>query len=170
MIQVFFTEDILKLHFLIIIFLIFLISCNSNEDNYSKLPIKITSITYEMGCENCGMNLKKFISTNHAIKMKNGNSHFYCSINCSTIGLDEFKDKTDAVYAVDYNSTKFVNAETAHYVIGSSLKGTMTRVSKFTFENLDDAEEFSKTFNGKEIVNYERAVAMSKKEIEGRKK
>ncbi|NOG97215.1 MAG: hypothetical protein HND52_04480 [Ignavibacteriae bacterium] len=161
----------MKTLFLIIIASL-LFACQESKENteLTKKSISVDSITHEMGCENCGMNLKKFISTNHALKMKNGDTHFYCSINCSTIGIDEMKEEAEAVYAIDYNSTKFVNAETAHYVVGSSLKGTMTRISKFTFENLDDAEEFSKTFNGKEIVNYDRAVEMSKEEIAGRKK
>jgi nitrous oxide reductase accessory protein NosL len=161
----------MKTLFLIIIAAL-LFACQESKENteLTKKSISVDSITHEMGCENCGMNLKKFISTNHALKMKNGDTHFYCSINCSTIALEELKNETEAVHAIDYNSTKFVNAETAHYVIGSSLKGTMTQISKFTFENLDDAEEFSKTFNGKEIVNYDRAVEMSKEEIAGRKK
>jgi nitrous oxide reductase accessory protein NosL len=148
-----------------------LFACQENKDNtgYAENNISVSSITYEMGCENCGMNLKKFISTNHAVKMNNNDAHFYCSINCSTIGLEGLKGKAEAVYAVDYNSTKFINAEKAHYVIGSTLRGTMTNVSKFTFESLDDAEEFSKTFKGKEIVGYDRAVEMTKIEINERK-
>ena len=157
---------------LLIAALALLFACQDSKDNSESLNknIAVSSITHEMSCENCGMNLRKFIATNHAVKLKNGDSHFYCSINCSTIGLDELKDEADEVYAIDYNTTKFVNAEKSYYVIGSSLKGTMTQVSKFTFENLDDAEEFNNTFNGKEIVNYERAVEMSKEEIENRKK
>ncbi len=149
-----------------------LFACQENKDNadVTKKDILVSAIDHEMGCENCGMNLKKYISTCHAVKMENGDSHFYCSINCSTIGLEELKEEADEVYAVDYNSTKFVNAKTAHYVIGSGLKGTMTQISKFAFENMEDAEEFSKTFKGKEIVGYDRAVEMSKEEIEGRKK
>jgi nitrous oxide reductase accessory protein NosL len=157
---------------LLIVALALLFACQESKDNSESLNknIAVSSITHEMGCENCGMNLRKFIATNYAVKMNNGDSHFYCSINCSTIGLEELKDEADEVYAIDYNTTKFVNAKTAHYVIGSGLKGTMTQISKFTFENMEDAEEFSKTFKGKEIVGYDRAVEMSKEEIEGRKK
>lgn len=132
--------------------------------------IAVSAITSDMGCENCGMNLKKIVSTNHAVKMKDGKSHFFCSINCSTVALDSLRTDTDSIFAVDFNSTKFVYAQEAFYAIGSSLKGTMTSISKFTFGNIDDAQTFSKTFEGKEIVDYQTAFSMSKEEILSRRK
>ena len=147
--------------------------CFSMENKASSFKhpmMQPKQYTDTVQCENCGMNLKKFISTNHVVKMKNGDTHFYCSINCSTDKMNELGNEADSVFAINYNSTKFIYVGNAYYVIGSSLRGTMTNVSKFSFENLDDAEEFSKNYNGKEIVNYQTAFDMSAEEIKNRKK
>ena len=116
------------------------------------------------------MNLKKFISTNHAVKMNDGSSHFFCSINCSTDAWDSLATNVDSIFAVDFKLRKFVYAPDAYYVIGSSLRGTMTSVSKFTFGSIENAQNFSLKFEGKEIVDYKTAFEMSKKEIMNRRK
>lgn len=160
-----------KIFLLIIVLGIFACGENSDSKNNSfKKEIKIESITSEMGCENCGMSLKKFISTSHAVKMKNGDSHFYCSINCSTDVWETLKDNAEIVFAMDYGQTKYISVEEMHYVIGSNLQGTMTKISKFAFVSLDKAESFKLTFSGSKVVDYIDAFKMSKEEIISRKK
>jgi len=158
----------LKNLFLLFAFLLIL-GCGEKTEEKNRI-IAVSAITSDMGCENCGMNLKKFINTNHAVKMKAGQSHFFCSINCSTNAWDSLSTGADSIFAVDFNSTKFVNVQEAHYVIGSSLRGTMTSISKFAFGSIDDAQSFSKTFGGKEIADYQTAFRMSKEEIQSRRK
>jgi nitrous oxide reductase accessory protein NosL len=157
----------MKKHIIYIAAAILILGCGdkSEKESDSSRAVAVSAITSDMGCENCGMNLKKFISTGHAIKMKDNSSHFFCSINCSTVAWDSLGAGADSVFAVDFNSTVFVYAPEAHYVIGSSLRGTMTSVSKFTFGSLDDAESFRQTFDGKEIVDYQTAFDLSKVEI-----
>lgn len=155
------------------IVLIAMVSCSdksAENEKQSQKEINVTSITGEMGCENCGMNLKKYISTSHALKMNNGASHFYCSINCSTVALEDLKDGVNEVFAIDYNSTKYILAENGYYSIGTNQRGTMTKISKFAFENLEDAENFKITFDGQEIVDYKKAMEMSQEEIANRTK
>ena len=150
-----------------------LLACGNKNENMEisdSNEIKVESINDEMGCENCGMNLMKFISTSHALKMDNGESHFYCSINCSSIALQEIKGNVISVYGIDYSQTKYYPVNQLHYVIGSSLNGTMTQVSKFAFAEIDKANIFLSTFSGKEIVKYDDALKMSLEEIESRKK
>jgi len=159
-----------KIALLVLVLVIF--ACEEKLDDKRlsvKKEIKVESITSEMGCENCGMNLKKFISTSHAVKMKNGDSHFYCSINCSTIAWEALKENAESVFAIDYGLTKYFPVKEVHYVIGCNLRGTMTKISKFAFTNLDKAESFKSTFSGKEIVNYDGAFDMSMEEITSRK-
>ena len=132
--------------------------------------ISVSSINGEMGCENCKMNIKKFISTSHAIKTKNDESYFYCSINCSTVASEEIKDNIKEVYAIDYGLTKYFPVEKMYYVIGSNLKGTMTKISKFAFSDKNKAENFMDTFEGKEIVDFSKAYDMSLQEIMNRTK
>jgi nitrous oxide reductase accessory protein NosL len=158
--------------FIYIIITVILIGCGgkADEESNEKRSIAVSEITSDMGCENCGMNLKKFISTSHALKMKDGSSHFFCSINCSTDAWDSLGGNVDSVFAVDFSNTQYVYAPGAYYVVGSSLKGTMTSVSKFTFGSRSDAESFRDTYRGKEIVDYKTAFEMSMEEIRNRRK
>lgn len=156
---------------LFLLFIVLLTSCSNNsqnDDNNNNLEIKVKSITSTMDCENCGMNLKKFISTSHAIKLKNDESHFYCSINCSSIALDKFGEDAKTVYGIDYGLTKYFPVENLSYVIGANFKGTMTKVSKFAFKDVEKAKSFQETFDGKNIVLYDEAYQRSKEEIKSR--
>jgi nitrous oxide reductase accessory protein NosL len=156
---------------LVLILLIAIVACSDKPKDEAKAAIKnisVDKITDDMGCENCGMNLKKFISTGHALKLDNGHAHFYCSINCSTIALADLEKSTKNVFAIDYETTKYVDASTAHYVIGSEVRGTMTSLSKITFASLEKAKKFSELYNGKQIVDYLTAKELSTSEIEKR--
>jgi len=153
------------------IFLLFLLfACQKKSSDYGSLhkEISVSSITGEMGCENCKMNLKKFIATSHALKLVNGDSHYYCSINCSTEALKTYEKDLQSVYAIDYGMTKYFPVEDIYYVVGSKLKGTMTKISKFAFHDLEKAISFKSTFSGKEVVKYSDVLKMSLEEINSR--
>lgn len=157
---------------LLLLSILLLIACQDKAEVQSTKisEISVSSINGEMGCENCKMNLKKFISTSHAIKTKNDGSRFYCSINCSTIASEEIKENIKEVYAIDYGLTKYFPVGKMYYVIGSNLKGTMTKISKFAFSDKNKAEFFMDTFEGKEIVDFSEAYNMSLQEIKNRTK
>jgi nitrous oxide reductase accessory protein NosL len=157
---------------ILLFFAIGLIACQEKLQNLDqpKKEISVTSISGDMGCENCGMNLKKFISTSHAFEMEDGESHFFCSINCSTIALEEATPKVKTVYGIDYGLTKYFPVQNLHYVIGSSLNGIMTKISKIAFNDPEKAENFKSTFSGENIISYEEAYNMSLEEIKSRKK
>ena len=156
---------------ILILALSILTACDSNsQDQKSDKPISVDAISSEMGCENCNMNLKKFIATGHAIKLKNEESHYYCSINCSSIANEHFGENVKTIYGIDYGLTKYFPVDQLNYVIGSKLRGTMTRVSKFAFSDEEKAQSFMQTFEGKQIVGYEEAHDMSMEEIASRKK
>ncbi len=159
-----------KLFFVLFIFIF--ITCENNSDNKKivKQEISTDMITGDMKCENCGMNIKKYISTSHAIKLNNNEAHFYCSINCSSIALEKFGKQIKNIYGIDYGLTKYYNVEKLHYVIGANLRGTMTKVSKFAFFDTDKAKSFKETFGGKQICSYQDAYKMSIEEIKSRRK
>lgn len=109
-------------------------------------------------CPNCGMNLVKFHKTNHVHKDKQ-----YCSIHCmyeSTKGQIPTEAKV-----MDTKNIKFIDALKAFYVVGSSVKGTMTMNSKYAFENESDAKAFQAK-NGGEILNFEQAYAAAGRDFE----
>jgi len=155
---------------LLLLLIFAIIGCQekSQEKSSNMQEISVSSISGDMGCKNCGMNLKKFISTSHVIKTINNESHYFCSINCSTVASDKIKDNIKSIYAIDYGLTKYFPVEKMHYVVGSTLKGTMTSISKFAFADRNKAENFMNTFNGKEIVGYSKAFDMSLQEIQSR--
>jgi nitrous oxide reductase accessory protein NosL len=105
-------------------------------------------------CPECGMTLSMFFKTNHTATV-NGKVKQYCSLHCL---VDDTKkgSKLADIKVVDITSLKFIDASKASYVVGSSKKGTMTKVSKYAFANKADAEAFAKA-NGGKVVNYKEA-------------
>ncbi len=104
----------------------------------------------------CGMNLLKSYKTNHSAVVK-GKVKQYCSLHCLVEDLKVKNLVLEDIQVVDVKTLKFINANKASYVVGSSKKGTMTRTSKYAFKNLDDAKEFIHKYGG-EIVSFENAV------------
>ncbi len=112
-------------------------------------------------CPNCGMNLVMFYKTSHAMKQKDGSTHQYCSMHCLVEANDQISPD---VQVVDVSSLKFINAHSAHYVVGSNKKGTMTMNSKYAFANKTDAEAFAKA-NGGKVMSFADAVKIARKAI-----
>ena len=65
---------------------------------------------------------------------------------------------------VDISSLKYIDANTAFYVLGSNKPGTMSPVSTYAFRKEGDAIKFSKEFGG-EVINYSKASKHAKNEI-----
>jgi len=116
-------------------------------------------------CSVCGMNLRMFYKTNHAVKLADGSHKQYCSLHCLAHDHDAVKSTIKAIYAVDAKSDKLIDATKAHYVIGSKAPGTMTMVSKYAFAGLSDAQAFQKAHQGKKIVGFDEAFAMARKNL-----
>jgi nitrous oxide reductase accessory protein NosL len=100
-------------------------------------------------CIVCGMHLPTFYKTSHTAQTKTGNKRQYCSIHC--VVHDNEINKTDLVNlkVVDTNSLKFISADKAFYVVGSSKPATMSRVSKYAFSTKTKAKVFAKKYGGK---------------------
>ena len=108
-------------------------------------------------CPNCGMNLVMFYKTSHAMKQKDGSTHQYCSMHCLVEANEQINPDAQVV---DVSSLKFINAHDAHYVVGSSKKGTMTMNSKYAFAKQADAEAFAKE-NGGKVMSFADAVKIA---------
>ncbi len=120
-------------------------------------------------CPNCGMYLPKFYKTNHAVKLKDGEVRQYCSIYClveetELTVLRDKKDQIEQIMVVDVPSLKFIDAKTAHYVVGSKKPGTMTTASKYAFAKAEDAEAFAKE-NGGTVTNFDGAYQTALKDF-----
>jgi len=116
-------------------------------------------------CPNCGMHLPKFYKTNHAAWLDDGTVRQYCSMYCLVEEMELTvlrgkKDRVAEILVVDVPSLKFIDARSAHYVVGSKIPGTMTTVSKYAFKNLEDAKAFAKE-NGGTISTFDEAYKVA---------
>ena len=114
-------------------------------------------------CSNCGMDLVQFYKTSHAAKI-NGKIKQFCSMHCLAETMQKKSNITD-IKVVDAKSLKWIDAKKAYYVVGSRVKGTMSRTSKYAFKNLSDAEEFQHLRGGK-IMNFDQALSVAKKDFQ----
>ena len=86
-------------------------------------------------CAVCGMNLVKFYKTNHVVNGKQ-----VASLHC-LYEITGGKIPSDA-QVVDTKNLNLIDVNKAFYVVGSKVKGTMTRNSKYAFSTEADAKEF----------------------------
>ena len=117
----------------------------------------------KMFCPECGMTLPMFYKTNHVATV-DGKVKQYCSLHCVVEDAKKGSQLTD-VKVVDVNSLKFIDANKAIYVVGSSKKGTMTMVSKYAFASKVNAEAFAKE-NGGEVVDYAGAYKVAEADFD----
>lgn len=122
----------------------------------SSNPQLIQTGEGKIWCSVCGMNLKKFYKTSHAVILKDGTKKQFCSIRCLVAIWPQIKDRVKEILVVDAKSEKLIPAKKAYYVVGSKVKGTMSMVSKIAFLDLEDAKEFQKVYGG-EIVDFKKA-------------
>lgn len=113
-------------------------------------------------CVRCGMDLVKYYKTSHAVAL-NEKEHQYCSIHC----LEEHLGTGITVKnprVVDVTSLELIPVMQAYYVVGSKIKGTMSRVSKYAFSAKEEAEKFQKLHGG-EIMDFSRALTKAKEDF-----
>lgn len=115
-------------------------------------------------CPICGMPLAKHYKTTHAAKLENGKDRHYCSIRCLVYENEESPVDLTTVKTIDAKTQKIIDANSAFYVIGSSAPTTMTKVSKYAFENENDAKEFINEFGGK-MGKFEDVLELEKKDF-----
>jgi nitrous oxide reductase accessory protein NosL len=113
-------------------------------------------------CVRCGMNLTKFYKTSHTATYNDKNVQ-YCSIHCLAEHLNEGVELKNP-HVVDVTSLKLLPVLEVYYVVGSNKRGTMSRVSKYAFLNLEDAKKFQKE-NGGKIMDFNAALEVAKKDF-----
>lgn len=113
-------------------------------------------------CSRCGMKLPMWYKTNHAAKTVVGKVYQYCSIHC--MAEHKHSEATSDEQVVDVTSLKFIDAHQAFYVIGSSKKATMSKVSKYAFASKEDAMKFIEA-NGGTLATYDEALQAAQKDF-----
>ena len=146
--------------------LLFLVAVTTlNAGSFSKKatiePVLVNQGEHKNSCVKCGMKLKMFYKTSHIATFADGTKKQYCSIHC--LGMDMKKHNVSNVEVVDAHTQKVINAKTAHYVIDSNVKGTMSKRSKLAFASQEDASSFIKDHDGK-LINFEQALKAAQSE------
>ena len=114
-------------------------------------------------CAMCGMNLVMFYKTSY-IATLNGKKKQYCSLHCLVDDMKNHHNSLQDIKVVDTNSLKLIDAKKAYYVVGSSKKGTMSRVSKYAFSTLSAASKFAAK-NGGEVMGFNAAVQTAQEDF-----
>lgn len=117
---------------------------NPQENDIEKYP----------KCPYCGMDRKMWNHSRHLIHYSDNMVDPTCSLHCAAISLSLNLDRNPkAIYAADFGSDAkikpLVNVDQATYVIGSTLKGTMTKNSKMAFASTSTADSVQSAKGGK---------------------
>lgn len=127
-----------------------------------KSPLSNDLVKYPR-CVICNMDRQQFHFSRHLLHYGDDHVQGTCSINCASEAmLRERKRGFNAVYAADYSEISdpkpLIEASTATYLIGSSLKAVMSPVSKYAFSTQVSAElEMAKS--GGQLATFEKSLA-----------
>jgi len=136
--------------------------------NYRAVPFAKAQILQKgkskMFCSRCGMTLPMFYRTNHAATV-DGKVKQFCSMYCLVEEMNSGKKVTN-VKVVDNTTLKFIDANKAFYVVGSSKPATMAKkISKYAFGTKEAADDFAKKFGGK-VMSYADALKIAQRDFE----
>ena len=125
---------------------------NPLQDELNKYP----------KCPYCGMDRTKWHHSRHLVQYDDNLVDGTCSIHCLAISLSLNIDRgPKAIYAADFGSDEkirpLVEVDKASYLIGSKLKGTMSKNSKMAFASADAAKA-SRVENGGELGMFDDAL------------
>ena len=141
---------------------------NKEMEMFQSVPMEKAIILQKgdtkMYCPTCGMTLPMFYKTNHAAT-HGDHTEQYCSLHCLVETNAENNNSLKDIKVVDTKTLKFIDAQSAHYVVGSSKKGTMSMVSKYAFENAQDAKAFMGEFGG-ELMTFEQTYKVASLALE----
>lgn len=113
-------------------------------------------------CPYCGMDRTKWHHSRHLVQYDDDLVDGTCSVHCLVLSLMLNLDRgPKAIYAADFGSREdikpMIPVDGATYVMGSSLKGTMTRNSKMAFGSEDNANAV-KAEHGGTIGSFDDAL------------
>ena len=114
-------------------------------------------------CPYCGMDRKQWGHSRHLVQYEDDLVDGTCSVHCLALSLALNLDRgPKAIYAADFGSTDeikpLVAVDEATYIIGSGLKGTMSKTSKMAFADAQAAEA-AKSEHGGRTGSFDDALA-----------
>jgi len=116
-------------------------------------------------CPYCGMSRTKWHHSRHLVQYDDGLVDGTCSIHCLAISLSLNIDRgPKAIYAADFGASEkikpLVKVDTMTYLVGSSLRGTMTPNSKMAFTT-EKAAKLFQSEKGGDLADFDKALTLS---------
>jgi nitrous oxide reductase accessory protein NosL len=123
------------------------------EDDLAKYP----------ACPYCGMDRRQFHHARMVVRYSDDLPDATCSLHCAAVSLSLNLDRgPKAIYVADNASDAsimpLIEADQAVFLVGSSLKGVMTRRSKVAYGS-EPAAKASQDANGGERMGFDAALA-----------
>ncbi len=127
-------------------------------------PVKNDLDSYPR-CVICNMDRRQFHFSRHLLLYADGHAEGTCSINCASEAMLCGRQRGfKAIYAADFGAAAepkpLVEALSATYLIGSSLRAVMSSVSKYAFAQRSAAETIMLDAGG-QLASFEQAIAAS---------
>ena len=113
-------------------------------------------------CPYCGMDRTQWHHSRHLVHYEDGRVDPTCSLHCAAISLSLNIDLgPKAIYAADFGSSQtprpLLNVDSAVYLIGSALPGTMAARSKMAFASAGSAEA-ARAAHGGQLADFDAAL------------
>jgi len=158
-----------RISFIVLVSIVIAGVSTAARAEFSKMPKGkpqlIQSGMENMWCPVCGMSLKMYYKTSHAVILKDGKKKQYCSIRCLAVDYPAIKSSLAQTLVVDLKTEKLIDADKAVYVIGSKVPGTMTMVSKLAFSDEASANAFMAKMGG-ELGNFKTAFSKAQDSLQ----
>jgi len=115
-------------------------------------------------CPNCGMAQSMWARTWKTFRLA-GTAREACSFHClAEMAVKADQPLQDVRTALFRQPRGLVSAEAAWYVVGSSVRGTMTKVSKAAFISRSEALDFSGACGGR-IMDYAATLDLAQRSL-----
>ena len=113
-------------------------------------------------CPYCGMDRKQFHHSRMVVHYSDDLSDGVCSLHCAAISLSVNLDRDPKAIWVADNAAAgdvkpLVEVDKATFLVGSSIKGVMTKRSKVAYGSADAAKA-AQAANGGELANFDQAL------------
>jgi nitrous oxide reductase accessory protein NosL len=133
----------------------------ANDNDLEKYP----------KCPYCGMDRKQFHHSRLLIQYSDDSADGTCSLHCGAISLSLNVDRDPkAIWVGDNAATgdikPLVDVDKATFLVGSSIKGVMTKRSKVAYAGAEAAKA-AQAGNGGELANFDQALLAAYTDMAG---
>lgn len=115
-------------------------------------------------CPISGLSLKQNYKTSYISTLNNGRKRQYASLSCLVKDNQEYGIDLNNIKVIDWRTQKYIPAKKAFYVVGSKVKGVISKTSKIAFKEEKEAKAFQNE-NGGEITDFNQAFSLAKKSL-----